>query len=246
MSVYGCAEIPFGEWNEELAKKYSLPEGWLAMKSAKCVRFRNGWSGKQLDTFAKVELELGYPPKLQQLNAEKPEWSEDLAMQYSLPEGWFACRVATTAKFKNGRKGKVLNNFHEVEQVLGYRPVRVPQSAASREDMPADDSDTEVARIAFGGASGTDSYELRSCRRKAAWLILPEDVDHVELDKIGPRLEASGFKRQKQNAHRHDFSGDVDLTMFSSAGKVLVRSNDRKIAERIATLLLDVWFAEDA
>lgn len=103
------------------------------------------------------------------------------------------------------------------------------------------DTDTEVSKITSTRALATDGFELRSCRRGTAWAVLPQDVLCVDLEVLSNRMEASGFTQQAQAAHKYSFSGEVDLTLYSCGGKLVVKSSERKTAARIATLFVDTW-----
>ena len=85
-----------------------------------------------------------------------------------------------------------------------------------------------------------DGFELRACRGKAGWEVIPRGVKSIDLDAVSSRIEQSGWDCTLRNRLCHTFGGEVNLTLYPS-GKLMVKSNDLEAVDRIAELLIDSW-----
>ena len=88
-----------------------------------------------------------------------------------------------------------------------------------------------------------EGYILEMCSGRAAWTVLPETLTGIDLEVVTARIEKDGWKCTLRNRLCCTFNGDAEITLFPS-GKLLVKSGDRDVAERIALHHIGVWLAE--
>ena len=87
-----------------------------------------------------------------------------------------------------------------------------------------------------------DSYVLEVCSGGAAWQVEPHSTNDIDLEKIAKKIVSSGWKCTLENRLCYTFSGEVNLTLFPS-GKLLVKTSDRNIANKIAKFHIDDWLS---
>ena len=89
-----------------------------------------------------------------------------------------------------------------------------------------------------------DEYLLEMCSGRAAWTVVPEQIDKIDLEIVTARIEAEGWNCTLRNRLCCTFSGDLaDITLYPS-GKLLVKSGNRDVAATIAEQHMHVWLAE--
>ena len=90
--------------------------------------------------------------------------------------------------------------------------------------------------------SGED-YLLEMCSGRAAWTVVPEHIDKIDLELVTARIEAEGWICTLRNRLCCTFSGDLaDITLYPS-GKLLVKSGERDVATTIAEHHMQIWLA---
>ena len=82
------------------------------------------------------------------------------------------------------------------------------------------------------------------CSGRAAWTVVPEMVTSINLETVTARIEADGWDCTLRNRLCCTFSGEADITLYPS-GKLLVKSGERDVAQRIATHHIQVWLANE-
>ncbi len=85
-----------------------------------------------------------------------------------------------------------------------------------------------------------DSFVLEMCGNKAAWQIVVDGVESIDLELVGQRIEAAGFEVGIRTRLAWTFSGSADLTLYPS-GKLLVKTQDRELAAQIAQDHVNSW-----
>lgn len=88
-----------------------------------------------------------------------------------------------------------------------------------------------------------EDYLLEMCSGRAAWTVVPESISSIDLEAVTARIEAEGWTCTLRNRLCCTFSGEANITLYPS-GKLLVKTADRAIAERIAIHHMTVWLAE--
>ena len=102
-----------------------------------------------------------------------------------------------------------------------------------KEEWPLEDS-----------AVSREDYLLEMCSGRAAWTVVPEKIDKIDLEIVTARIEAEGWDCTLRNRLCCTFSGELaDITLYPS-GKLLVKSGERDVAAAIAERHMQVWLAE--
>ncbi|MAY13588.1 MAG: hypothetical protein CMB21_07325 [Euryarchaeota archaeon] len=78
------------------------------------------------------------------------------------------------------------------------------------------------------------------CGNKAAWQIVVDGVESIDLELVGQRIEAAGFEVGIRTRLAWTFSGSADLTLYPS-GKLLVKTQDKELAAQIAQDHVNSW-----
>ena len=86
----------------------------------------------------------------------------------------------------------------------------------------------------------SDGFAMELCGNRAAWQIVPDGIDSVNLDIVGPVIEASGYIAEVRSTLCWTFTGPCDLTLYPS-GKLLVKTEDRELANNVAHLHVTQW-----
>ena len=81
---------------------------------------------------------------------------------------------------------------------------------------------------------------MEMCGNRAAWQIIVDGIDKIDLDKVGNKIEAAGFEVGIRTRLAWTFSGPADLTLYPS-GKLLVKTQDKDLAARIAEDHVKIW-----
>ncbi|MAY05222.1 MAG: hypothetical protein CMB25_06475 [Euryarchaeota archaeon] len=89
----------------------------------------------------------------------------------------------------------------------------------------------------------SDGFAMELCGNQASWQIVPDGVTSIDLDLVGERIIESGYEVGVQSRMVWTFTGPADLTLYPS-GKLLVKTSDKELAEKIATEHITVWTHE--
>lgn len=88
-----------------------------------------------------------------------------------------------------------------------------------------------------------DSFVMEMCGNKAAWQIVVDKVEKIDLEQVGLRIEADGYEIGIRTRLAWTFSGPADLTLYPS-GKLLVKTSDKDLAAVIARSHVERWVGE--
>tara|TARA_Y100000588_G_C13965314_1_gene800529 strand:- start:199 stop:447 length:249 start_codon:yes stop_codon:yes gene_type:complete len=80
------------------------------------------------------------------------------------------------------------------------------------------------------------------CSGRAAWQINPLNEKAIVLSEIADKIVSAGWECTLVNRLCYTFSGEVNLTLYPS-GKLLVKTNDKQLAEKIAIMHLEDWLS---
>ena len=86
----------------------------------------------------------------------------------------------------------------------------------------------------------SDGFVMELCGNRAAWQIVPDGIDAIDLDLVGACIIDAGYTVGIQNRLCWTFSGPCDLTLYPS-GKLLVKTEDRVLAAQVAKLHVEKW-----
>ncbi len=90
---------------------------------------------------------------------------------------------------------------------------------------------------------GREEFLLEMCSGRAAWTVIPEKIDNIDLEIVTSIIESEGWECTLRNRLCCTFSGDVaDITLYPS-GKLLVKTEERDVAAKIAERHMHVWLA---
>jgi hypothetical protein len=81
---------------------------------------------------------------------------------------------------------------------------------------------------------------MEMCGNKAAWQIVVDGIDKIDLELVGTNIEAAGYEIGIRTRLAWTFSGPAELTLYPS-GKLLVKTEDRAIAAQIAEDHVKNW-----
>ena len=81
---------------------------------------------------------------------------------------------------------------------------------------------------------------MEMCGNRAAWQIVVDGIDKIDLDEVGKRIESAGFEVGIRTRLAWTFSGPADLTLYPS-GKLLVKTQDKDLAAQIAENHVKNW-----
>ncbi len=90
----------------------------------------------------------------------------------------------------------------------------------------------------------SENYLLEMCSGRAAWTVVPDQVMQIELESVSSIIESEGWNCTLRNRLCYTFSGkEVDITLYPS-GKLLIKTEKREVATKIAEQHVHVWLAE--
>lgn len=81
---------------------------------------------------------------------------------------------------------------------------------------------------------------MEMCGNRAAWQIVVDGIDNIDLEKVGSKIESAGFEIGIRTRLAWTFSGPADLTLYPS-GKLLVKTQDKDLAAQIAEDHVKNW-----
>lgn len=85
-----------------------------------------------------------------------------------------------------------------------------------------------------------EGFTMKLCGTKGAYQIVPEDVESIDLARVGEAIAADGYVPEIQSRLCWTFSGACDMTLYPS-GKLMIRTEDVALAEHIAHLHMTSW-----
>jgi hypothetical protein len=85
-----------------------------------------------------------------------------------------------------------------------------------------------------------DSFVMEMCGNRAAWQIVVDGIDKIDLEAVGARIQADGYEVGIMTRLAWTFSGPAELTLYPS-GKLLVKTEDRELAAQVAELHVNKW-----
>ncbi len=85
-----------------------------------------------------------------------------------------------------------------------------------------------------------DSFVLEMCGNKSAWQIQVDGIEKIDLDLVGGKIESAGYTVGIRTRLAWTFSGPAELTLYPS-GKLLVKTEDKELAARIAKEHVESW-----
>ena len=86
----------------------------------------------------------------------------------------------------------------------------------------------------------SDGFVMELCGNRAAWQIVPDGIESIDLDVVGQAIIGAGYTVGIQNRLCWTFTGSCDLTLYPS-GKLLVKTEDKNLASKVAKLHVEVW-----
>ena len=89
-----------------------------------------------------------------------------------------------------------------------------------------------------------EGYLLEMCSGRAAWTVIPDGIDSIDLAIVSVKVEADGWECTLRNRLCYTFSGKAEITLYPS-GKLLVKCEDENIAADIAKMHITNWLAPD-
>tara|TARA_B100000123_G_C25456454_1_gene308389 strand:- start:165 stop:422 length:258 start_codon:yes stop_codon:yes gene_type:complete len=81
---------------------------------------------------------------------------------------------------------------------------------------------------------------MEMCGNKSAWQIEIDKIDKIDLEIVGEKIESAGYTIGIRTRLAWTFSGPAELTLYPS-GKLLVKTEDKDLAARIAKLHVTEW-----
>jgi hypothetical protein len=81
---------------------------------------------------------------------------------------------------------------------------------------------------------------MEMCGNKAAWQIIVDGIDKINLESVGSNIEAAGYVVGIKSRLAWTFSGPAELTLYPS-GKLLVKTEDKGLAAQIAEDHVKNW-----
>ncbi len=90
--------------------------------------------------------------------------------------------------------------------------------------------------------STEEGFLLEMCSGRAAWTVIPNDISEIDLEVVAAQIEKEGWVCTLRNRLCCTFTREANITLYPS-GKLLVKSGDRSIAERIARHHVEVWLS---
>lgn len=85
-------------------------------------------------------------------------------------------------------------------------------------------------------------FLLEVCSGRAAWQVQPQEISTIDMAGVSKRIIESGWICTLENRLCFTFTGEVDMTLFPS-GKLLVKTADKKTAEKIAEMHVNSWLS---
>jgi len=90
--------------------------------------------------------------------------------------------------------------------------------------------------------STEEGFLLEMCSGRAAWTVIPNDNLEIDLEIVSAQIEDEGWICTLRNRLCYTFTGEANITLYPS-GKLLVKSGDRSIVEKIARQHVEIWLS---
>lgn len=101
-------------------------------------------------------------------------------------------------------------------------------------------SSPRIEYILVDIVSTEDEFLLEMCSGRAAWTVIPSSISEIDLEVVTAQIEGDGWICTLRNRLCCTFTGEANITLYPS-GKLLVKSGDRDVAEKIARHHVEVW-----
>ena len=86
----------------------------------------------------------------------------------------------------------------------------------------------------------TDGFAMELCGTQAAYQIVPEGVESIDLERVGAAIEAEGYDVGVRSRLCWTCSGPCEMTLYPS-GKLMVRTEDKALASTVAKQHVTSW-----
>lgn len=86
----------------------------------------------------------------------------------------------------------------------------------------------------------SEGFVMELCGNKAAWQIVPDKIDSIDLEAVGSTIENAGYTVGIRTRLCWTFSGPCDLTLYPS-GKLLIKTEDKNLAAMVAQQHVEEW-----
>jgi len=86
----------------------------------------------------------------------------------------------------------------------------------------------------------TEGFAMELCGTQAAYQIVPEGVESIDLERVGAAIEAEGYDVGVRSRLCWTFSGPCEMTLYPS-GKLMVRTEDKALASTVAKQHVTSW-----
>ncbi len=86
----------------------------------------------------------------------------------------------------------------------------------------------------------TDGFAMELCGTQAAYQIVPEGVESIDIERVGAAIEAEGYDVGVRSRLCWTFSGPCEMTLYPS-GKLMVRTEDKALASTVAKQHVTSW-----
>jgi len=90
-------------------------------------------------------------------------------------------------------------------------------------------------------AVSSEEFLLEMCSGRAAWTVTPVRVNQIDLEIVSQRIESHGWNCTLRNRLCYTFSGDTaNITLYPS-GKLLIKTQEKEVAAKIAESHINNW-----
>ena len=86
----------------------------------------------------------------------------------------------------------------------------------------------------------TEGFAMELCGTQAAYQIVPEGVESIDIERVGAAIEAEGYDVGVRSRLCWTFSGPCEMTLYPS-GKLMVRTEDKALASTVAKQHVTSW-----
>ena len=87
-----------------------------------------------------------------------------------------------------------------------------------------------------------DGFMLEMCSSKAAWQVVPKDVESIDMKTVGARIVEAVWSLRIETKFCSIFEGSSKLTLYPS-GKLMIKSESDEEARDIARKYVKEWVA---
>jgi hypothetical protein len=86
----------------------------------------------------------------------------------------------------------------------------------------------------------SDGFAMELCGTQAAYQIIPDGIEAIDLERVGVAIEGDGYEVGIRSRLCWTFYGPCQLTLYPS-GKLMVRTEDKTVAREVAQRHVEVW-----